>query len=66
MEVLHTDLTGPHVSSQSYRYIMMACDSFTRFLIAVLLRNKKALSVARALVHEQVLVFLPAFLWISV
>ena len=29
-EVLHVDLTGPHVSSQWYRYILTACDSFTR------------------------------------
>jgi len=35
MEVLHVDLTGPHVSSHGYRYIMTACDSFTRFVIAV-------------------------------
>lgn len=57
MEVLHVDLTGPHVSSQGYRYIMTACDSFTRFVIAVPLRNKTALSVARALVHGVVLKF---------
>jgi len=57
MEVLHVDLTGPHVNSQGYRYIMTACDSFTRFVIAVPLRNKTALSVARALVHEVVLRF---------
>ena len=55
MEVLHVDLTGPHVSSQGYRYIMTACDSFTRFVIAVPLRDKTAISAARALVHEVVL-----------
>ena len=54
MEVLHVDLTGPHVTSQGYRYIMTACDSFTRFVIAVPLRSKTALAVARALVHEVV------------
>jgi len=57
MEVLHVDLTGPHVNSQGYRYIMTTCDSFTRFVIAVPLRNKTALSVARALVHEVILKF---------
>ena len=57
MEVLHVDLTGPHVISQGYRYIMTACDSFTRFMIAVPIRNKTAFSVARALVHEVVLKF---------
>ena len=49
------DLTGPHVNCQGYRYIMAACDAFTRFVIAVPVRNKTALSVARALVHEVVL-----------
>ena len=57
MEVLHVDLTGPHVTSQGYRYMMTACDSFTRFVIAAPLRNKTALSVVRALVHEVVLKF---------
>jgi len=57
MEVLHVDLTGPHVTSQGYRYIMTACDSFTRFVIAVPLRSKTALAVARALVREVVLKF---------
>jgi len=57
MEVLHVDLTGPHVTSQGYRYIMTACDSFTRFVVAEPLGNKTALSVARALVHEVVLKF---------
>jgi len=55
MEVLHVDLTGLHVNSQGYRYIMTTCDSFSRFVIAVPLRNKMALSVARALVHEVIL-----------
>ena len=63
MEVLHVDLTGPHVSSQGYKYMMTACDSFTRFVIAVPLRNKTALSVARALIHEVILKYgvLPVF-----
>jgi len=55
MEVLHVDLTGPHITSQGYRYIMTACDSFTRFVIATPLHNKAALIVARALVYEVVL-----------
>ena len=55
MEVLHVDLTGPHITSQGYRYILTACDSFTRFVIATPLRNKTALTVA--LVHEVVLKF---------
>ena len=52
MEVLHVDPTGPHVSSQGYRYILTACDSFTRFVVAVPLRNKTAVSAAQALVRE--------------
>ena len=52
MEVLHVDLTGPHVSSQGYRYILTACDSFTRFVVALPLRNKTAVSAAQALVRE--------------
>ena len=40
---------------KGYRYIMTACDAFTRFVIAVPLRNKTAISAARALVHEVVL-----------
>ena len=55
MEVLHVDLTGPHVMSQGYRYMMTACDSFTRFVIAVPIRNKTAISTARALVQEVIL-----------
>jgi len=49
------DLTGPHVTSQGYRYIMTACDAFTRFVVAVPIRNKTALCAATALVHEVVL-----------
>ena len=55
MEVWYLDLTGPHTCSQGYRYIMTACDSFTRFVVAVPLHNKTALSVARVLVHEVIL-----------
>ena len=43
MEVLHVDLTGPHVNSRGYSYIM-TCDAFTRYVIAVPLCNKSALS----------------------
>jgi len=55
MEILQVDLTGPHVNSQNYRYIMTACDTFTRFVIAVPLRNKTTSSAARAFVQEVVL-----------
>jgi len=55
MEVLHVDLTGLHVDCQGYRYIMTACDAFTRFVVAVPLRNKTAICAARALVQEVIL-----------
>ena len=57
VEVMHVNLTGPHVNSQGYRYIMTTCDSFTRFVIAVPLRSKTALSVARTLVRGVILKF---------
>ena len=54
---LHIDLTGPHpVSRQGHIYIFTAIDAYTRYLIAVPLRNKTAVSVANALVEH---VFLP-------
>jgi hypothetical protein len=54
---LHIDLTGPHPSSrQGHVYIMTAIDAYTRFLVAVPLRNKTAVAVANALVDH---VFLP-------
>jgi transposase InsO family protein len=55
MECLHVDLTGPHVCSQGYNYIMTVADSFTRYVIATPIRNKTALSVAKVLVSEVVL-----------
>ena len=56
-ERLHIDLTGPHPSSrQGHVYILTAIDAFTRYLVAVPLRNKSAVIVANALVEH---VFLP-------
>jgi transposase InsO family protein len=56
-EVLHIDLTGPHVTSKGYQYIFTACDSFTRFVVAFPLRDKSALSAAKVMVSEVVLKF---------
>jgi predicted aspartyl protease len=54
---LHIDLTGPHpVSRQGHVYIFTAIDAYTRYLVAVPLRNKSAVTVANALVEH---VFLP-------
>jgi len=57
MDCIHVDLTGPHVSSQGYTYILTACDAFTRYVVAAPLRNKTAISAARALVSEVILKF---------
>lgn len=54
---LHIDLTGRHPASrQGHVYILTAIDAYTRFLVAVPLRNKEAKTVANALVEK---VFLP-------
>ena len=54
---IHIDLTGPHPTSrQGHVYILTAIDAYTRYLVAVPLRNKSALTVAGALVEH---VFLP-------
>ena len=58
---LHIDLTGPHPPSrQGSIYILTAIDAYTRFLVAVPLRNKMAVTVADALV-ERILLPLGCF-----
>jgi transposase InsO family protein len=55
---LHVDLTGPHIPSrQGATYILTAIDAFTRFLVAVPLRDKRAITVAEALVDRVILPF---------
>jgi transposase InsO family protein len=55
---LHFDLTGPHPPSrQGSTYILTAMDAYTRFLIAVALKDKKAVTVADALVERVLLPF---------
>ena len=51
------DLTGPHVPVGGLRYIMTAEDSFTRFIVAVPIRDKSAITVARAFIDHVVLKF---------
>ena len=46
------DLTGPHVSSNGYTYLLTCIDVFSKFLIAVPLRNKTAESVVQALLKH--------------
>jgi transposase InsO family protein len=53
MDRLAVDLTGPHpILSKGYVYILTAVDVFSRFLIAVPLRNKSAQTVAEVLYRE--------------
>ena len=58
MRKVHIDLTGPHPRSQhGFVYILTAICQFTKYLIAVPLRDKTALSVAKALVKHVYLVY---------
>ncbi len=58
MQRLHCDLTGPHVKSKrGYTYLLTVLDHFTKYLICAPLRDKSALSVARALVEKVYLVY---------
>ena len=55
---VHIDLTGPHVRSRNgYVYLLTAICTFSKYLIAVPLRDKSALSVAKALVRNVFLVY---------
>jgi transposase InsO family protein len=53
---IHIDLTGPHPTSRQGHTYITAIDAYTRYLVAVPLRNKMAVTVANALVEH---VFLP-------
>jgi len=58
MQKMHIDLTGPHVRSKNgYTYLLTAICSFSKYLIAVPLRDKTALSVAKALVKNVYLIY---------
>ena len=66
MRKVHIDLTGPHPRSKNgFTYILTVICQFTKYLIAVPLRDKTALSVARALVKHVYLVYGAAELQIS-
>ena len=52
------DLTGPHpTSSDQYKYIFTAICAFTKYAIAVPIRNKEASTVARAIMEHIFLKF---------
>ena len=58
---LHIDLVGPFVKSRSgFMYILTAVCSFSKYLIAVPLRNKTCFTVARELVRKVYLIFGPS------
>jgi hypothetical protein len=57
---VHIDLMGPFVESHdSYSFILTVLCSFTKYLIAIPLRDKSAFSVAKALVRQVFLVYSP-------
>jgi len=57
MQKVHIDLTGLHVTSRhGNKYILTAICVFTKYLIAVQIREKTSITVARALVRHVYLV----------
>ena len=58
MQKVHIDLTGPHpISRNGYKYLLTAICSFSKFLIAVPIRDKTSLVVAKALLKNVYLVY---------
>ena len=49
MDRLHIDLVGPFPRSNGYAWILMCIDAYSRYLIAVPLRDKSAVVVANAI-----------------
>ena len=63
---IHVDLTGPHVRTKNgFVYLPTAVDYFNKYLICVPIRDKSALSVAKALVKHVYLLFVCPTLQIS-
>ena len=55
---IQVNLTGPHLwSKNGFVYLLTATDYFTKYLICVPIRDKSALSVAKALVKHVYLLF---------
>ena len=53
MQKFHIDLTGPHVRSKNgFVYLFTGICNFTKYLIAVPIRDKTAITVARVLVKN--------------
>ena len=51
-QCIQIDLCGPYCSSNGFRFLFTAQDTFTRFTIAVPIANKEASTVARCLVDH--------------
>ena len=57
MQKFHVDLTGPHPRSRKGNvYLLTGICNFTKYLITVPLRDKTAMSVAKALVDKVYLI----------
>ena len=56
-ERLQIDLTGPHPTANGFSYVCTVICSFTKFVIAWPIRDKKAITVARGLVDRVILPF---------
>ena len=55
---IHVDLTGLHVRSKNgFVYLLTAVDYFTKYLICIQIRDKSALSFAKALIKNVYLLF---------
>ena len=64
---IHVDLMGHHVrSKKGFVYLLTTVDYFTKYLICLPIRDKTALSVAKALVKNVYLLFGCPVLQISV
>jgi len=55
MDRVELDLTGPHVSVNGLTYICTAMCSFTKFVVAWPIRDKKATTVAIGLMERVIL-----------
>ena len=62
---VHIDLMGPLKSSANYSYILVATDAFTKFAVTAPLFNKKASTVAAALMEKWICRFSCPKAWVS-
>ena len=55
MERVQIDLTGPHPPASGFNYICTCICSFTKYVVAWPIRDKKATTVAKGLVEHVIL-----------